>query len=117
MAKTLLLDVVAWDLVLDLNGNIAVASNPYALAQDAASAIRLFLGELWYDTTQGVPYFQGILGQAPNIALMKSQFAKAALTVPGVTAAKVFISGIHGRRVTGQVQITDKTGATTAATF
>jgi hypothetical protein len=31
--RTLLLDTVAWDLVLDVNGNIAVADEPYALAQ------------------------------------------------------------------------------------
>lgn len=115
--KTLLLDTQAWDLVIDLDGNIALASDPYSLAQDAASAIRLFQGELWFDTTQGVPYFSDILGQAPNIALMKSLFAKAALTVPGVTAARVFISGINGRRVTGQVQITDVTGGIQAANF
>ena len=55
--KTLLLDQTTWDLTLDANNNIALAAEPYAFAQDAASAIRLFQGELWYDTTRGVPYF------------------------------------------------------------
>jgi len=115
--KTLLLDVSTWDLVLDVNGNIAVASDPYSLAQDAASAIKTFLGEVYYDTTLGVPYFQQILGQAPNIALMKAKFAEAATTVPGVASATVFISSIQGRTITGQVQIESTDGQTAAANF
>ena len=41
--STLLLDQTEWDLVLDASGNIALASPPYALAQDVASAVRTFL--------------------------------------------------------------------------
>lgn len=115
--KTMLLDVAKWDLVLDVNGNIAVASDPYSLAQDAASAIRTFQGEAWYNTTIGVPYLQSLLGKAPNVTLMKAKFAQAALTVPGVVSAKVFITSVAGRRVTGQVQVTDAAGTTTPAAF
>src|SRR5579859_1555101 len=114
--KTLLLDTVTWDLVLDVNGNIALADEPYALAQDAASAIRTFLGEVYYDTTLGVPY-QQILGQAPNIAFLKAKLEQAALTVPDVASATVFISSIQGRAVSGQVQIVNTSGQTQAATF
>jgi hypothetical protein len=74
---TLALDRTTWDLFLDARGDIAVASNPYSLAQDAASAIRLFSGELYYDTTQGVPYFGQILGQMPPLEFMKAQFVGA----------------------------------------
>lgn len=115
--QTLLLDVSAWDLVADASGNIALASNPYSLAQDAASAIRLFLAELWYDTTQGVPYWQKILGQWPPLALMKAQFVAAALTVPEVATAVVFIQTATERGITGQVQITDTSGNTATAAF
>lgn len=115
--KTLLLDVVSWDLALDVFGNIAVASNPYALAQDAASAIRLFNGELWYGTTKGVPYWEQILGKSPPIALMRAKFIAAALTVPEVKSAKCYISSIENRVVTGQVQITSTTGQTAVSNF
>lgn len=114
---TLLLDRTSWDLVLDVSGNIAVASTPYSLAQDAASAIKLFLGELWYDTTQGVPYFTEILGQAPSFALMKAEFVRAALTVPGVVSARCFISSYANRLITGQVQVTNRAGAISEAKF
>ena len=117
MSNTLLLDTVAWDLLLDAQGNIAMATNPYALAQDAASQIKLFLGEWWYDTTQGVPYFSQILGQPPSTAVLKAQLARAALTVPGVTAAQVFLTAFSNRVISGQVQVTGAAGVVTAASF
>jgi hypothetical protein len=112
MPSTILLDRTLWDLCLDLNGNIAVASEPYSIAQDVASAIRLVLGELWYDTTQGVPYFNQILGQKPPISFMKAKFVAAALTVPDVTSATCFITGFVDRTITGQVQVTSSSGQT-----
>jgi len=48
---------------------------------------------------------------------MKAKFSDAAKTVPGVVSAKVFISSIENRAVSGQVQVTDANGNTTAATF
>ena len=114
--NTLYLDPGAWDLALDAFGNIAMASAPYSLAQDAASAIRTFAGECWYDTTIGVPYWSDILGLRPPLELMKARFADAAMTVPGVVSASVTLS-LVGRDLTGQVQITDTTGAVSTATI
>jgi hypothetical protein len=116
--KTILLDRSGWDLVVDAFGNIAVASEPYALAQDAASAVKLFRGELWYNTVPGVPYWASILGKSPPpLPLMKQTFAAAALTVPGVTAARCFFSAMSGRAISGQVQITDAAGRAAIAEF
>ena len=115
--KTILLDRSAWDFVLDAQGNIAVASEPYRLAQDAASACRTFLGEVWYDTTVGVPYWEEILGKRPPVSLIKAKMVGAAMTVPGVASAQCFISSIEGRVVRGQIQVTDASGVTTAAAF
>jgi len=115
--NTLLLDTQAWDLVLDSNGNIALASPPYAVAQDVASAIRTFLGELWYDTTQGVPYWQQLLGQNPTISQIAAAFNQAALTVPGVATANTVITSISGREASRQVQFTTGDGESTTVTF
>lgn len=117
MADTLLLDTQAWDLVLDINSNIALASEPYSLAQDAASAIKTFQGEVYYNTLLGVPYFGSILGKSPPITLLKAQFVAAAETVPDVTTATCFISAVLQRVVSGQVQITSTSGQTAAANF
>ena len=120
---TITLDSATWDLELDASGNIAMTSAPDSLAQDAASAIKTFLGECYWDTTVGVPYLTQILGppppQAPpSLALLKQQFINAALTVPGVAAAQVFISGFSNRSIAGQVQVVSAaTGQVSAANF
>lgn len=115
--KTLLLDRTTWDFVLDTNGDIAVASDPYSIAQDIASACRLFMGELWYDQTKGVVYNR-ILGKFVSLEFVKAQLVKAALSVPQVQSAIVVISGFEGRTITGgQIQFTYSTttaGSTTA---
>ena len=89
---TLLLDQSTWDLVIDASGNIAVCSAPYALSQDVASAARTWAGEVWFDTTVGVPYEQ-ILGQRPPASLVQTEMVKAALTVPGVVQATCILTG------------------------
>jgi len=115
--NTLLLDRTAWDLVLDASGNIAMASNPYAIAQDVASAVRLFLGELYYDTTKGVPYWQQILGQLPPTGLVQANLEAAALTVPGVVSATVTLTSFTDRMLSGQVAVTLEDGMTQTVSF
>ncbi|NTF54935.1 hypothetical protein G6L12_08515 [Agrobacterium rhizogenes] len=117
MSSTLLLDTGTWDLAVDTAGNIAMAGEPYALAQDAASAIRTFEGEVFYNTLLGIPYFSQILGYAPPTSLMKAHFNEAALTVPGVVTSQCFITSWDNRVVTGQVQITAEDGTVSAAGF
>lgn len=108
--NTLLLDQTLWDLCKDAAGNIAMARDPYAVAQDVASACRLFQGELWYDTTQGIPYFENVLGKQIPLALLRSYLENAAMSVPGVVKARAFLTGAEGRTVAGQVQVTLSNG-------
>jgi hypothetical protein len=115
--NTVLLDPQSWDLMIDASKNIAMAQEPYAVAQDAASAIRLFQGEDYYDTTRGVPYWQQILGKWPPVSLMKAKFVAAALTVPDAVKAQCFINAIEDRQVSGQVQVTDAGGNIAVAAF
>lgn len=110
--NTLLLDTVAWDLVLDSSGNIAMATPPYSTAQDVASAVRLFLGELYYDTTQGIPYPGQVLGKLPPASVLIQLIQNAALTVPAVVSATCVIQTFTDRTVTGQVQFTLSDGTT-----
>ena len=113
MYSTLLLNPLTWDLTVDNVGNIATVAPPYAVAQDVASACRLFRGELWYDTTKGVPYFETILGKKPPPGLIKSAIEAAARTVPGVVTASLQLTHRGMDRVQGGVLLfTDETGAT-----
>lgn len=116
--NTLLLDRSAWDLLLDAAGNIALATEPYSLAQDAASAIKTYIGECYWDTTIGVPYLQQIFGKNPSISQIKGLFVAAAKTVPDVSFAQVFIISAGNRSISGQVQVTSaSTGQVSAAVF
>lgn len=110
--KTLLLDLTQWDLLTDAAGNIAAADVPYSTAQDVASAVRTFLGEVWYNTSLGVPYFQQILGKTPPLTLFQELIVQAAETVPTVVAATCTITAFDDRRVTGQVTFTTDNGQT-----
>lgn len=115
--NTMLLDRSNNDICLDAGGNLAIAFGPYALAQDAASNIKVFQGEYFYDTQVGIPYFQEILGRQPSQALMISLFQTAALQVPGVASAAVVLAPIVGRTLTGTVTITATDGTTATASF
>lgn len=110
--NTLLLVVNEWDLCLDAAGNIALARPPYARAQDVASALRLFSGELWYDTSLGIPYFAEILGHAPPASTFEQYMIEAALRVPEVVSAQCAIDSIENRKLSGQVTFTSVDGQT-----
>ena len=115
--NTLLLELNDWDLCIDASRNIAMASAPYALAQDVASAIKTFLGEVYYDTTLGVPYFAKILGKTPPVGVFQEYMIQAALTVPGVVSATCVLSSFADRTVTGQIQFTDSNGTSGTVSF
>ena len=114
---TLLLDQAAWDLVLDANGNVALAGYPYSVAQDVASACRTFLGDCYFDQTIGLPYSQ-LLGQLPPLAFVRAQLVKAALTVPTAVQAKVLNLALGAnRQLTGGIEVIDTQGLTIGAHF
>jgi hypothetical protein len=106
-----------WDIGLDERGNLAIFDGAEALAQDAASAIRLFKGELWFDTRPGVPYFESILGKRPALSFIRARFVAAALRVPGIVRAEVFFTAWEDRKLSGQVQVYDRLGNVGSASF
>ena len=110
--KTALLSISEWDICLDSAGNFAIATEPYQVAQDVASALRLFFGELWYDTTKGVPYLTEVLGESPPVGYFQTLMERAALTVSGVVSAECTVTSVQGRTVTGGVTFTTADGQT-----
>lgn len=116
--KTMLLDVVTWDICLDANGNWAFAEAPYSLAQDVASSARTFLGEVWYDDTLGVDYFGQVLGKTPPLSLLQELLVQAALSAVPQTADVYVKSAVcviesfdaATREVVGQIQFVDSNG-------
>lgn len=113
--KTVFLDPSTWDAVLDSSGNPIVVDASLAVAQDVASAARVFKGEMWYDSDRGVPYLSNDSEQvfgSFSPAFLSALVNVEALTVPEVDEVRTLITGFSGRRVTGQIQIIDTTGAT-----
>ena len=112
---TFLLDWAHGDLCLDAAGNIAVAGAPYSVAQDVATQLSTFLGECWYDNSQGVPYWQHIFGQRPPTSYVTGVLEAQALLVPDVAQAQASIGGTNtSRGLIGQMFITDTDGVKTA---
>lgn len=111
MVSEPLLERSTWDFLPDANGDLAICTGDYAVAQQAACECKLFLGEAWYDTAQGIPFDQDILGQQPNLSLVQSLMASAAMKVPTVTAATCTLSfSRSARELTGAVYLTTESG-------
>ncbi|AXE03424.1 hypothetical protein POJ91_001047 [Salmonella enterica] len=106
-SRSLLLDIGTWDILLDDTGNLAITDNPHAVAQDVACACSTFLGECWYDSTSGIPYWSRILGHWPGTQLVNATLQQEALKLPTVSAAICQVSVDKARTVTGVLRITD----------
>lgn len=111
--STLLLNKKTWDLTTDALGNIAMDSTRYAIAQDVASAIKTVIGELFFDTNIGIPYYEQVFGQNYIPQLVKAQMEQAALTVPGVVEATATVVLDDTRELTGNVVVIDEDGVET----
>jgi hypothetical protein len=108
----------SWDLQLDGSNNIDVQQGSAAIAQDVASAIQTYQGEVWFDTTQGIPYFAKVLDQSFSPSFFALLYNNAALTVPNVAAVQTAFNSLGpSRTLTGTIEVIDTTGKTLNAHF
>lgn len=104
MASTLFLMPDTWDLTLDNNGNIAIATSTYQQAQDICSACRTMVKDMYYSQTEGIPYLEKILGMKTySLALYRQQLYDACMSVDGVTSATVNLQ-LKDRVLSGTIQ-------------
>ncbi|KAB1581169.1 hypothetical protein [Serratia marcescens] len=114
MAKTFYLNPDSWDLQLDGNGDLRIASGPLAIAQDVASACLTFQREVWFDNTLGVPWKEDVLGERPPPGLIQRRLEVEALRIDGVVAARaMLITDRKTRQTRGLITTTDNRGQTT----
>ena len=111
--KTLFLRPDSWDLMLDTDGNIAVANSTYQQAQDIASACRTIKQDMYFNQQDGIPYLTDILGKGKYpLALYRKYLQDAALSVPGVVSAQAELSMSDNRVVLGQIKFTNDNNIT-----
>ena len=103
--KTLALDE-SWDLGIDEYNNIAVKSDNDRLAQDVASSVRVFLGELPFDINRGVDY-----NNPDSIREdLKIQINEQAALVEGVNESLVVFDELKDRTLKTTIYITNENG-------
>jgi hypothetical protein len=72
------------DIYLDSKGNIALVYDRDAVLQQCAQQAKTLLGEMIYQTDQGIPYFQAVWVGVPNLTLFTAYLRAALLSVSNV---------------------------------
>lgn len=117
---TLALDIGLWDLDVDVYGNLRTVgdSTPgeqtgpgMRLAQDVATRVRAWRGEVYFDTSQGINY-PAYLGGPPNLTVLQSAFNTEALKVPLCASALADFTFTAGssRQLSGVLNVSDVAG-------
>lgn len=106
MAKTLFLRNENWDLTVDDFGNIATKESNDQLAQDVASSVRVFLGEMPFDVNRGVSY------NTPDEIrfTLKDDIKHQALLINGIEEAVVSFEKIEDRNANVIIYVTNENG-------
>lgn len=116
--RTMQLDTSTWDLMLDGSGDLAIANDGYATAQDVASACLVFSGECYYDTTLGIPWKTEVLGKQPSPGFIQQKMQEEAMKLPIVDKALASVFFDRATRSTrGTIRITDINGSNSQVTL
>ena len=96
-----------WDLTLDGQGFIGIASGGQAVAQDAASACLTFYGEAYYDSSLGIPWDTQVLGKPASLGYVSSKMKTEAkkLSVVDDAECTLYLNKTT-RKVGGQLLVT-----------
>ena len=103
--KTLGLNIL-WDLYVDENGNLAIKNGNDRLAQDVASSVRVFKGEIGFNTPRGVEYNKPDL----NKETLNYQMNKQARMVEGVDDSIVIFNQLENRVLKPVIYVTNIDG-------
>lgn len=122
MANDTLALTADWDLDLDDQGSLRTFGDATALdvqtgpgmrlAQDVATRLQAWRGEVWFSAQQGIDYPR-YLGFAPTLTQLASDFQNEALRVPLCATALADLSLARGSRgVTGTLYLSELNGLT-----
>ncbi len=111
--KTIFLNPYTWDLELDTQGNIAIATDVYQQAQDIASSCRVFRGDDYYKKNDGIPYLEEIMGKSGYpISLYQRQLHDRSILVDGVVSVNVRLNPLKDRIMSGNIEFTNEDNLT-----
>lgn len=103
--KTIALDT-NWDIGIDNLRNIATVSGNDRLAQDVASSVRVFKGELPFDIERGVNYAK----PDENRETLNYEMNEQARLVEGVADSVVVFEKLENRTLKPVVYVTNEEG-------
>ena len=103
--KTIALDT-NWDIGIDNLRNIATVSGNDRLAQDVASSVRVFKGELPFDIDRGVNYAK----PDENRETLNYEMNEQARLVEGVADSVVVFEKLENRTLKPVVYVTNEEG-------
>lgn len=112
MAFTLTLND-RWDIFVNENGDIATTSDTYAIAQNAANAIRLFTNDAYFNTDRGIPHYDIELGHKaiPNRSTLINRIKSAVKEIDDVDDVEVVLKFNNTTRTyEGNIYITTTNG-------
>lgn len=76
------------DIYIGSDGNLAMAEGLEAVLQQCEQAASIRLNELPYAQSKGIPFFENVFTDSPDLALYEMYLRKQFLGVPEVTGVK-----------------------------
>lgn len=95
-----------WDIYKDKFNNIATKDGNERLAQDVASSVRVFKGEIGFDTSRGVEYNK----PDQDRQTLNHQMNEQAKLVQGVESSVVIFEELNNRTLKPVVYVTNEEG-------
>lgn len=79
------------DIAVDVSGNLAMAQGELASMQTIRHAVLTSLGELPFNQQGGVPYFETVFCDTPDLEAFQQEVQRAAEQVEGVESVNDFL--------------------------
>lgn len=83
------------DIYLDAGNNLAIGEGLTAGANISKNAVLVTLGELEFNTTGGVPYFETIFNDFPLVDLFQAAVIRTVENLPFVTRTSNFSYSVN----------------------
>lgn len=95
------------------HGNLAISEGVEAIAQACQCAIRTLRGELALNVDEGIPYFDVLYTNFPNLDLLKAYMMENIQKIDGVIAIKSINFDINGEKLNYVMEIKTTEGEAT----